>query len=53
VTLLNGIEDSMIDYQARTGSGGNLVKLSHRTNLTADERSAEWKAGSRWYGGGR
>ena len=42
----------MIDYQARTNAG-ILIKLSHRTNLTADERSAEWTAGNRWYGGGR
>jgi len=53
VTLLNGVEDSMTEYQVRTGSEGTLVKLSHRTNLTADERSLEWQAGYRWYGGGR
>jgi len=53
VTLLNGVEQSMIDYQARTGTGETLIKLFHVTSLTADERSAEWKAGSRWYGGGR
>ena len=51
VTLLNGVEDSMIDYQTRTGSGGTLVKLFHVENLTAGERSAEWTAGNRWYGG--
>ncbi len=53
VTLLNGVEDSMIDYQARTGTGETLIKLFHITNLTADERSAEWAAGNRWYGGRR
>jgi hypothetical protein len=52
VTLLNGVEESVIDYQARTGVEGTLMKLFHVTNLTADERSAEWKAGTRWYGGG-
>jgi len=51
VILLDGVEDSMNDYQARTGEP--LIKLSHRTNLTADERSPEWQAGNRWYGGGR
>lgn len=53
VTMLNGVEDAMNDYEARTGTGGTLIKLSHHTNLTADERSAEWMAGNRWYGGGR
>ena len=51
VILLDGVEDSMNDYQARTGE--TLIKLAHRTNLTADERSPEWQAANRWYGGGR
>jgi len=51
VILLDGVEDSMNDYQARTGE--TLIKLFHRTNLTAPERSPEWQAGNRWYGGGR
>ena len=51
VILLDGVEDSMNDYQARTGE--TLIKLFHRTNLTAPERSPEWTAGNRWYGGGR
>lgn len=51
VTLLDGVEDSMNDFQARTG--GTLIKLFHTVGLTADERSPEWLAGNRWYGGGR
>ena len=53
VTLLNGVEDAMTNYEARAGKGETLIKLFHRTNLTAPERSPEWQAGYRWYGGGR
>jgi hypothetical protein len=51
VTLLNGVEESVIDYQARTGVEGTLMKLGHIRSLTADERSAEWSSATRWYGG--
>jgi hypothetical protein len=57
VTLLNGIEDSMIDFQARTGTTspngltGGLFHSGHVVGLTANDRSPEWQAASRWYGG--
>jgi hypothetical protein len=59
-TLLDGLKASFYEYQERTGTGGTLdrpfsflVKDLHLQNLTAPERSEEWQAGSRWYGGGR
>jgi hypothetical protein len=57
VTLLDGIEDSMSDFQTRTGTtsptglAGGLFHSGHVVGLTADERSPEWQAASRWYGG--
>jgi hypothetical protein len=59
-TLLDGLKASFSEYQERTGTGGTLdrpysylVKDAHISNLTADERSAAWNSGSRWYGGRR
>lgn len=59
-TLLDGLKASFYQYQERTGTGGTLdrphntlVKLSTLTDLTAPERSQEWKAGNSWYSGGR
>jgi len=55
VTLLSGIEASMYEFQTRTGterSGltGGLFHQGHIIGLTADEKSAEWKAARHWYG---
>ena len=58
ITLLDGLTASFYEYQERTGTGGTidrpfsfLVKVGYIIGLTADERSAEWNSGSRWYGG--
>jgi len=58
-TLLDGLKASFYEYQERTGTGGTLdrphntlVKLSTLTDLTAPERSQEWKAGNSWYSAG-
>ena len=59
VTLLNGVEDSMIDFRTRTGTTspngltGGLFHSGHVVGLTANDRSPEWQAASRWYGGRR
>lgn len=57
-TLLDGLKASFYEYQERHGLVGTLdqpysflVKDHHLANLTADERSAEWNSGSRWYAG--
>jgi hypothetical protein len=57
VTLLDGIEDSMGDFQARTGTTspngltGGLFHSGHLAGLTAPERSGEYRSAGRWYGG--
>jgi len=57
VTLLNGVEDSMIDFQTRTGTTspngltGGLFHSGHVAGLTAPERSDEYRSAGRWYGG--
>ncbi len=62
VTLLNGLERSFYDFQAQTETTldpmsnpreRGLVQSFHIAGLTSDERSAEWLAGSKWYGGRR
>ena len=56
ITLLQGLEESLYQYQATTGMGKSdnkhrpLVHQGHITGLTADGRSAEWAAGHKWYG---
>ncbi len=55
VTLLNGLEQSLYEFQASTGTGMSdnrqrpLLHQGHITSLTADGRSPEWAAGHRWY----
>ena len=57
LTLLNGIEDSMNEFQTRTGTAspngltGGLFHKGHVAGLTASERSPEWRGGIRWYAG--
>lgn len=56
VTILDGLQDSFYEFQARTGTAGDgvlntLFKLGDITDLTANEHSLEWKSGHRWYGG--
>jgi hypothetical protein len=57
ITLLNTIEESFSDFQTRTNTNapdglvGGLFHKGHIAGLTADERSAEWAAGQRWYSG--
>ena len=59
ITLLDGLENSLYTYQESTGTGtsGNrqrpLIHQGTIAGLTADERSPEWQAGTRWYGGRR
>ena len=59
VVMLNGIEESMFEFQTRTGTTspngltGGLFHTGHIVGLTADERSPELQAGTRWYGGRR
>jgi len=60
LTMLNGIEQSCYEFQERTGTGGSLPgEVPYRSPLlnparfsvlTADERSPEWAAGTKWYG---
>ncbi len=59
-TLLDGLKASFYEFQDRTGTGGTLdrpfsflVQDHYLSNLTADEHSAEWNSGSRWYSGRR
>ena len=51
LNLLDGMAASWDEYQKRTGT--TLVKNFHLTNLTAPERSAEWRSAQTWYGGSR
>jgi hypothetical protein len=58
IELLDKSRAEMYAYQERHNLGGtlkqpfsHLVKDSHLVRLTADERTAEWNSGSRWYGG--
>jgi hypothetical protein len=55
VTVLDGLQKSFFDFQAMTDTAGDgvlntLFKQYHLAGLTADERSAEWLSGSKWYG---
>jgi len=55
LTLLEGISDSMYQFQASTATNRSdnkqrpLLNQGHFSSLTADGRSAEWAAGHRWY----
>jgi hypothetical protein len=58
ITLLDGLRESFVEYEQRTGTGGTLtqpfsglVQNRHIENLTAPDRSDSWVAGSRWYAG--
>jgi regulator of protease activity HflC (stomatin/prohibitin superfamily) len=58
VVILDGLQKSFFDFQTLTDTAGDgvlntLFKLGHIANLTAPERSAEWVAGQKWYGGRR
>lgn len=55
--LLDKSREEMYVYQDRHGLGASLaqpysslIRSFHLENLTANERSAEWTAGCRWYG---
>ena len=55
VVILDGLQKSFFDFQNATdtaGDGGRnpLFHQGHLAGLTADERSAEWLSGSKWYG---
>jgi uncharacterized protein YukE len=56
ITLLDGLEQSFYEFQEHTGTGmadnrqRPLLTQGHIAGLTADERSAEYQAGTRWYG---
>jgi len=59
--LLDGLESSLFAFQEQTNTGPDsarhqargLFTQSHIAGLTADEHSAEWQAGQKWYGGRR
>lgn len=56
VVILDGLQQSFFDFQNVTNTIGDgvlntLFNLGHVTDLTADEKSAEWQAGFRWYSG--
>lgn len=57
VALLDGLKQSFFDFEQRTGTYAKGVGQSglfnrwHLSDLTAPERSEEWQAGTRWYGG--
>jgi len=59
LTLLDGLRDFFYKFQDRTNtviSNNRERPLLNQTTfcrLTADERSLEWQAGTRWYGGRR
>ena len=60
IDLLDSGLGEMRAYQERHGLTGTLadpygflVKDSHIQNLTADERSDEWRGGNKWYAGRR
>jgi hypothetical protein len=60
IELLDKAKDEMYAYQDRRELHGtldrpysNLIKDAHLQNLTAHERSAEWRSGQNWYGGRR
>ncbi|MFZ0963673.1 MAG: hypothetical protein WAO35_22645 [Terriglobia bacterium] len=59
IVFLDGLEKSFRDFQERTDTGasnnrqGPLIRQAHIAGLTGPERSAEWQAGNRWYGGRR
>ncbi len=59
VTLLDGLRDSFFTFQSATDTGpdgsglGGLFNSTHFENLTAPERSAEWRTARTWYGGRR
>jgi len=56
ITLLDGLEQSFYSFQEHTGTGmadnrqRPLLNQGHISGLTADDRSAEWKSGTRRYG---
>lgn len=56
VTLLDGLWDACLDFEARTCpqrtvSENPMVRGGHRIGLTADGRSLIWAAAQRWYQG--
>ena len=60
ISLLNAGRDEMYAFETRHELGasldrpyGSLVKDSHLTGLTADEKSPEWASGQKWYEGRR
>lgn len=60
ITLLEGLEASSYQFQECTNTGASnnpyrrpLVHPGYFAGLTADERSLEWQAGTKWYGGRR
>ena len=59
-TLLDGLVASFYDFQTRTNTGPSadqketaMVRQFNLSNLTAPERSAEWRSSQTWYGGSR
>lgn len=57
IGFLDGLKQAFFDFEQRTdtfakGVGDpGLFTVGHLTGLTADERSEEWQAGTRWYAG--
>jgi chromosome segregation ATPase len=46
VLFLDGLRQAFFDFEPHAANNVNIV-----AGLTADERSTEWQAGNRWYGG--
>lgn len=60
IELLDAVRNAMYDYQVAHGLQGTierpysfLVKDHHLRDLTAPERSAEWRSSQNWYGANR
>lgn len=60
INLLDQVRSAMYDYQERHGLHGTmekpysfLIKDYHLWNLTAPERSSEWRSSQKWYGDNR
>lgn len=55
IVLLDGLRDSFLDFESRAcpprDVANQMVKSFHILDLTADAKSPEWNAASRWYTG--
>lgn len=53
--LLDGLWNACLEFESRVcpprSAQDQMVRSNHKINLTADARSEEWQAATRWYAG--